>query len=72
MNFDDNFRRIGSANIEHVKALAAALTEKHGIGYFIRANLVRLRTRWSGVRQNAPAFWTPKAPRRGEDRPMAI
>ena len=112
MNFDDNFRRIGSANIEHVKALAAtltdedwtqesvrqqryevhkdtqsiplvhdddfrhteptqhpalqtfapvirpilaitadffdssekgrALTEKHGIGYFIRANLVRL------------------------------
>jgi hypothetical protein len=28
MNFDDNFRRIGSANIEHVKASAAALTDE--------------------------------------------
>ncbi len=28
MNFDDNFRRIGSANIEHVKALAAKLTDE--------------------------------------------
>lgn len=28
MNFDDNFRRIGSANIEHVKALVAVLTDE--------------------------------------------
>ena len=28
MNFDDNFRRIGSANIEPVKALIESLTEE--------------------------------------------
>jgi hypothetical protein len=28
MNFDDNFRRLGSANIEPVKALVTALTDE--------------------------------------------
>jgi hypothetical protein len=40
-----------------------------GIHFCLEVSWMKKR---APVRQNAPAFWTPKAPRRGEDRPKAI